>query len=254
MSLFTQINPGKSADEVVHQIEALVLEGILRVGDRLPGERELASSTGVSRPIVREAIKHLEERGILEIRHGGGTFVGDVIGTVFSKQIASVLPHHKKATSDYLEFRREIEGASAAFASERATQNDRTLLSELMGKMEDAHAKEEFAREGEIDVEFHSLIGELAHNLILLHTLRSCYRLLSVGIFQNRERLYEISGARGKLLEQHHAIYQAIMDGDPVGARSASNEHIDFVLEQTNQLEITDERERIASLRFQSRL
>jgi len=119
---------------------------------------------------------------------------------------------------------------------------------------EDAHAKEEFAREGEIDVEFHSLIGELAHNLILLHTLRSCYRLLSVGIFQNRERLYEISGARGKLLEQHHAIYQAIMDGDPVGARSASNEHIDFVLEQTNQLEITDERERIASLRFQSRL
>ena len=251
MSLFSQIAPAKTADEVAHQIEALVLEGILRVGDQLPGERELASTTGVSRPTVREGIKALEQRGILERRQGGGTFVADVIGTMFSPQIISILPSHKKATLDYLEFRREFEGSCAAFAASRATELDRELLSELMLKME--QISEDPAKEGAVDVEFHSLIGEMAHNLVMLHTMRSCYRLLSAGVFENRERLYSISGSREKLLSQHRAIYDAIMAKEPEKARSASQAHIDFICEQAILLETLDERDRIAKLRSETR-
>jgi len=220
MSIFSQIASVKSADEVAHQIEALVLEGVLRVGDQLPSERELANITGVSRPTVREGIKALEARGILESRHGGGTFVSDVIGTVFSPQIISILPAHKKATRDYLEFRREFEGSCAAFASTRATSLDRELFSSLMERME--QTVDDPAMEGQVDVEFHSLITEMAHNLVMLHTMRSCYRLLSAGIFENRERLYSIAGSRTKLLQQHRAIYDAIMAQQPDVARTAA--------------------------------
>jgi DNA-binding FadR family transcriptional regulator len=82
--IFARIEHSRTADEVVHQIEVLVLEGILRVGDRLPGERELAKQFDVSRPILREALKVLEGRGLLNTQHGGGTFVADVIGQVFT--------------------------------------------------------------------------------------------------------------------------------------------------------------------------
>jgi GntR family transcriptional repressor for pyruvate dehydrogenase complex len=71
--IFARIEHSRTADEVVHQIEILVLEGILRVGDRLPGERELAKQFDVSRPILREALKVLESRGLLNTQHGGGT-------------------------------------------------------------------------------------------------------------------------------------------------------------------------------------
>lgn len=251
MSLFSQIAPAKSADEVAHQIEALVLEGVLRVGDQLPSERELAASTGVSRPTVREGIKALEKRGILVSRQGDGTFVADVIGTIFSPQIVSILPSHKKATRDYLEFRREFEGSCAAFAALRVTSSDRDLFSALMKKMEQSVDDPE--QEGALDVEFHSLIGEMAHNLVLLHTMRSCYRLLAAGVFENRERLYSIAGSREKLLAQHREIYDAIMSREPERARSAAQAHIDFISEQTILLETLDERERIAKLRSETR-
>ena len=114
--IFARIEHSRTADEVVHQIEVLVLEGILRVGDRLPGERELAKQFDVSRPILREALKVLEGRGLLNTQHGGGTFVADVIGQVFTRPVMELIARHQKATLDYLEYRREIEGVTAEFA------------------------------------------------------------------------------------------------------------------------------------------
>ncbi|MCB1449047.1 MAG: FadR/GntR family transcriptional regulator [Nitratireductor sp.] len=253
MQVFKPIQHARTADEVAHQIEALILEGVLRVGERLPGERELANETGVSRPIVREALKSLEVRGIIESRHGEGTFVADIIGTVFTPQISGLLASHRKATFDYLEYRREVEGVTARLAAMRATPADRELLSELIGRMAAAFENDDFEAEALIDVEFHSLIGEIAHNLVLLHTLRSCYRLLSEGVFQNRHRLYQAPGGRDLLYRQHCAIADAILAGDGEKAMEASRKHMDFVMEATRELEQREERERISSLRLAQR-
>lgn len=253
MNVFRPIQHSRSAEEVAHQIEGLVLEGVLRVGDRLPGERELATETGVSRPIVREAIKQLEDLGILESRHGGGTYVADVIGTVFSPQISSLLASHSRATLDYLEYRREIEAVAARFAAMRATQADRDLLGAAVGRMESAHEAGDFDAEARADIEFHSLIGEMAHNLVLLHTLRACYKLLSEGIFQNRSRLYQAPDGRSQLLEQHRAIHAAIMAGDPDAAEKAARAHISYIIEATQELERRADRERLAGLRLAHR-
>lgn len=253
MTVFEPIHHSRSAEAVAHQVEGLILEGVLRAGDRLPGERELAAATGVSRPIVRQAIKSLEEARLLTSRHGEGTFVADVIGTVFSPQISRLLARHDRATRDYLEYRREIEAVAAKFAAERATPSDRDLLEAVVRRMEAAHSEEDFDREAEVDIELHSLIGEIAHNLVLLHTLRSCYRLLSEGVFQNRSRLYHAPDARQLLLAQHRAIANSIFGGDGEAAAAAARAHMDYVIRATGELELREDRERVAGLRLARR-
>ena len=235
--IFSQVSHLKTADEVAAQMENLILEGVLRVGDKLPGERDLAEQFGVSRPILRSAIKNLEAREMLVTRHGGGTFVADVIGDVFSETMLELIADHPKATDDYLEYRRDVEAIAARYAAQRATDDDKALLTEIMQRMEAAHSKADTTEEAAIDIDFHQAICECAHNVILMHTLRSCYRLLSNGAFFSRSLVYGFPGARTKLLQQHNAIYQAIMDGDADRAAKAAAVHMEFV--QACKLEAT---------------
>ena len=227
--VFQKIHHNRTADSVVDQVEELILQGVLRPGDRLPAERDLAKKVDVSRPILRDAIKILEERGLLVTRHGGGTFIADVIGTVFSEAIVELVRRHPPAIADYLEYRREIERTTARLAAQRATDADREIITRIFRAMEAAHNGEDFGREAELDVEFHQAIGESAHNIVLLHTLRSCYRLLADGVFYSRVELYRYPGSREKLLEQHREIYEAVMAGDAGRAGDAASSHIDFV-------------------------
>lgn len=251
--IFSKIDQGRTADAVVDQIERLILQGVLQVTDRLPGERELADHLNVSRPIVREAIKTLEERGLLVSRHGGGTFVADVIGQIFSQPILDLIGRHRSAAYDYLEYRREIEGVAASLAAKRATKADRALLTGIIDRMKAAHGEADFDHEAALDVEFHSTIGECAHNMILLHTLRSCYRLLSDGVFFNRALVYAQSGTRDQLLSQHIAIYDAIIDGDAKTAKHAAEYHMDYVAETMRQAERANDWERVSDLRRRQR-
>lgn len=252
-AVFARIKHVRTADEVCNQIETLILEGVLRVGDRLPGERDLSEQFGVSRPILREALKDLEARELLVTRHGGGTVVADVIGDVFSKTMLELIADHPKATTDYLEYRREVEAIAAEYAARRATADDRSLLTDVMRRMEEAHKKQDFREEAAVDVEFHQAICEAAHNVILLHTLRSCYRLLSNGAFFSRSLVYGYPGARNKLLSQHKAIYQAIMDGEPENAARAAAIHMEFVEECKREAEKADAWENVSKLRRRMR-
>jgi len=252
MSVFERIQSGKSSNEVAHQIEALVIEGILCAREQLPAERDLAKETGVSRPVVRDALQLLVDRKILIRKQGGGTFVADIIGQVFSDPITELLGHHQKATIDYIEYRREIEGIAAGFAAERATAFDKDLLRKQVQKMSDAHVKQDSDLETKLDLEFHSLIGEMAHNLVLLHTLRSCYKLLSQGILKNRERLYD-TDERQALFDQHIEIANAILEGNKERAIEASRYHLTYILEKHAVLAKELERERISNLRFKQR-
>ncbi|MFC6486694.1 FCD domain-containing protein [Nitratireductor sp. GCM10026969] len=252
-TIYSRIEHARTADAVVRQIEALILQGILRDGDRLPGERELASRMDVSRPILRDALKALEARGLLVSRQGGGTHVASIVGEVFAKPMRELIATHPKATADYLEYRREVEAVAAEMAARRATEADKALLADIVARMEHAHATADFKTEVEIDVEFHNAVGECTHNFVLLHTLRSCYRLLADGVFYSRARVYGLPGAREDLLSQHRAIFLAIRDGDPATARSASVDHIAYVEWASTEAERTGEWEHIAKLRLQQR-
>jgi GntR family transcriptional repressor for pyruvate dehydrogenase complex len=251
--IFSRIEHSRTADEVVQQIESLILEGVLRTGDRLPGERELARQFDVSRPILRDALKALEGRALLTTRPGGGTHVADIIGQLFTKPVTDLISMHRKAVTDYLEYRREIEAVAAEYAARRATADDMALLDQIMARMEEAHRTGDFDDEAEIDVEFHHAICECAHNIILLHTLRSCYRLLSEGVFQNRLLVFNVPGARDLLLAQHRAIHAAVKAGDPAGARQAAMDHITYVERSMAEAERSGDWQRVSRLRLKQR-
>jgi len=252
-AIFSRIEHSRTADEVVEQIESLILEGVLRVGDRLPGERELARQFEVSRPILRSALKDLEGRGLLVTRHGGGTHVGDVIGQVFTNPVAELIVTHPKATTDYLEYRREIEAITADYAARRATADDLALIERIVRRMEASHAAGDFEQEASVDLEFHGALGECAHNIVLLHTLRSCYRLLSDGMFHSRLLIYRLPGVRDELLAQHRAIHAAVAGRDPERARRAATDHIDYVAKAMAEAERTGEWQRVSRLRLTQR-
>ncbi|MDI7921723.1 FCD domain-containing protein [Rhizobiaceae bacterium n36] len=251
--LYPQIRHSRTADEVVQQIEGLILDGILRDGDRLPGERELAQRFDVSRPILREALKELEARGLLTSSHGGGTFVADIIGQVFSEPVTELIARHERATLDYLEYRRELEGLTAELAARRATDTDRALLDRIITRMQTAHEQGDDEAELAADVELHNAIGESAHNIVLMHTMRACYRLLSDGIFYNRRMLRSLPGTRERFLEQHLAIHKAIIAGDPEVARAAAHAHIDYIMQAMREATRVDEWSRVSQLRLRQR-
>jgi len=251
--IFTPIDHNKTAHEIVRQIEALILQGVLRVGDRLPGERDLSKSLGVSRPILRQALSALEARQLLVTRHGGGTFVADVIGSIFAPPVIDLIGRDPRARSDYLEYRREIEAVTAGLAARRATDADRTLLERIGSDMKAAHLEKDPTREGELDVELHSTISECTHNILLLHTMRACYRLLTDEVFFNRAQIYNDSVARDTLLSQHMDILNAILEGRDADAAEAAATHIGFIIEMTHEGLRRADWQTIAEVRLEQR-
>lgn len=247
--LFRKIDHASTAEQAVRQIEFLLLDGVLSSGDRLPAERELSERLAISRPVLRDALKELESRGLIEIRHGGGTFVADLIGQVFSKPVAELVARHERSTRDYLEYRRELEGFAAASAAKRATANDKARLKGIAERLRAAHEADDFQQETDGDLELHNAVGDAAHNVILMHTLRACYRLLSEGIFFHRRMILDLPGCRERILSQHLAIIDAIVSGDAEQARRASETHIDYVAASVDEARRAGERELVSELR-----
>jgi GntR family transcriptional repressor for pyruvate dehydrogenase complex len=246
---FRKIDHGTTADEAVRQIEFLLLDGVLSSGDRLPAERELAEQMAISRPVLREALKELESRGLIESRRGGGTFVADLIGQVFSRPVAELVARHERPARDYLEYRRELESFAAAMAARRATASDKARLATIAERLKSAHDARDFQQEADFDLELHTAIGDAAHNIILMHTLRACYRLLSEGIFFHRRMILDLPGSREAILAQHLAIIDAIVAGDVDAARRASDTHIDYVAASVDEARRAHEREFVSGLR-----
>ncbi|MDJ1157919.1 FCD domain-containing protein [Chelatococcus sp. SYSU_G07232] len=248
---FREIAHESKAEAVAHQIEALILEGVLRPRERLPGERELAERLDVSRPILREALKLLEARGLTTAQHGGGTFVADVVGPMFGEPMFGLFRTHAKAKADYVEFRRDIEAVVATYAAERATEADRLILTDILAAMVEAHDAGDLRREAELDVELHSAIAEATHNVVFMHVMRACYRLLADGIFYSRERFYQLPGARDALLAQHRALVEAVLARDAAAAGAAARAHIDYVRASLAEAERIAARESVAQLRLE---
>ncbi len=235
--IFNKIQHDKLADAVIRQLELLILEGVLRTGDQLPPERELAKKLDVSRPSLRVAIKELERHGLLIARQGGGTYVADVLGSVFSEQITYLFRKHRKAAGDYLEFRRDNDMAAAGYAAARATDADREILRRIHGRMEEAYSRGDLQAAISIDVEFHISVVEAAHNLVLLHTMRNIYEMLVSGVFYDRISYYKADAPRQAILEQHQTILDAILAGDVEAARQAAAHHVTYVEDTLRKFE-----------------
>ncbi|MEL7259777.1 MAG: FCD domain-containing protein [Pseudomonadota bacterium] len=226
---FRPVQPEKLSSAVIRQIEQLILRGILRPGERLPPERDLAERLGVSRPSLREAIGDLQDAGLLTARPGAGVFVADVLGSAFAPALTQLFARHDDAVFDYLSFRRDMEGLAAERAARLASDTDLAVVNTVFEKMEAAHPKRNAGEEAQLDAQFHMAIIEASHNVIMLHMMRSMYQLLRDGVFYNRQVMFKQRTTRQALLDQHRSINAALQARDPDGARSAVHAHLDYV-------------------------
>lgn len=227
---FETINPPKVSDAIVSQIEQLILDGVLKPGERLAPERELAQELNVSRPSLREAITTLKSRGLLRSARGGRHHVVDVVGPAFTDPLVELLKNHPKASFDVLELRHALEEVAAYFAALRATDADRKILQCRFAALEEAQkGQRDPHRDALVDASFHLAIADASHNVALIHVMRGLFNLLLSHICRSLERLYTRESSYGIVHSQHQVILKAILERDPDAARQAAHVHLAFV-------------------------
>lgn len=247
---FRKIEPEKLSQSVIRQIEELILRGVLRPGERLPSERDLAERLGVSRPSLRDAIADLSARGLLISRANSGIFVAEVLGSAFSPALVQLFSSHDDAVFDYIAFRRDIEALAADRAARMASDTDLAVIDTLHQRMQEAHKLRDPTLEAQLDAEFHLSIVEASHNVIMLHMIRSMFDLLQKGVFYNRQSMFRQRANRDGLLDQHTAINRALQNRDPEAARAAVVDHLDFVEVMLRDRQRADANERTAEQRL----
>lgn len=228
-AIFEPIAHDSVSDAVVQQIEAMIVNGILKEGTRLPSEREMSELMEVSRPKLREALKQLEEDGLVQVKHGGGSFIAKLTGTAMTPAFLDLYARHHTAFYDYLEYRREQEAFAARLAARRATATDKDILRRILEQMDAAHAADDNEAGELADIRLHTAIVDASNNSTLIHMMASIYDLTKRGVFYNRGYLRTIDTAGDLLLAQHHAIADAIIAGDEEAAEEAARRHINFV-------------------------
>jgi len=227
----SQLRPAvaRVSDVAAAQLEARILEGSLKPGDRLASERELAVELGVSRPSLREAIRTLVSKGLLSTRHGGGTYVTDRMEAPFVDPWQEMLNGHPGLQGDLLEFRHMLEGQAAWFAAERATDADIERIDAAFAALDAVYANRDLTAAVDTDVAFHQAIAEAAHNVLIGHQTASLLRVIHGHISRNLEHLHGRKQRWDQLQEQHRAIWLAIRERQPEAAANAARAHVDFV-------------------------
>lgn len=226
---FRKVPHPKVADSVADEFETLLLHGVLRPGDRLPPERELAETLGVSRSSLREAMDALSERGLIQRRQGSGAQVSELIASSLVDPLGEMIAGRPETLRDYLAFRRLIERDAAIRAAERAAKADRDRIDRLMERARAARAAGDLRVEAALDVEFHMAVVEAAGNAVTTQVMRALGRALISGMETLRAKVYARPDFADVVLVQHDAIVQAIADGAPDRAAAACDAHLDYV-------------------------
>lgn len=217
------------AEEAQRALEVHLLDGSWSPGTRLPAERALAETLGVSRNSLREAIYCLKARGLLVSRHGSGVFVTDRLQATIASPWQQLLADHPDLRWDTLEFRRELEAATAHYAALRAKQDDLQKISAVIRRLIGAYDEGDRPAERQADADFHEAIAEASHNSMFLYLHSGMVRMLREHISLNLMELQDPTGeVTVQLREQHLAIWDAIRQQQPEAARQAMLAHIDF--------------------------
>ncbi|OOZ35756.1 FCD domain-containing protein [Solemya velesiana gill symbiont] len=224
------------SDQIAAKLEAMIANGELKPGERLPAERELAAQLDVSRPSLREAIGRLNSKGLLNTRRGGGTYVCGGLEPSFVDPLLALLKELPESRFDVLEIRHALEGTAAYYAALRSTEEDKENIRRCFRNMIERHGSPDPMDEARADAEFHLAIVEASHNLVLLHVMRGLFTLLQSSISHNLDKLYTLPRVFDPLSKQHERLMDAIIEGDPEKARSAAQAHMVLVEESLQQI------------------
>lgn len=213
--------------DVAGRIRALIEQGKLHAGDRLPPESELVEQLGVSRGALREAVKQLETVGLLTVAHGRGMFVGDASRLSECAQLfRSAMAVSPRDSLQFAEFRRIIECHLARRAAELATPEDVAELERLAEGMHAQPASDDSVR---LDWQFHRKLAEIAGNELLLNVIGVLEEFVVAGIWHTARLMPDPDEVR-RSRQLHEAIVAAIRAHDPDAAGRAMTAHMDALV------------------------
>jgi GntR family transcriptional repressor for pyruvate dehydrogenase complex len=221
--VFEAIKRAKVSDEVAKQIKALISEGKLKPGDRLPPERELIKQFGISRPSLREALNSLVAMGFLEVKQAKRTYVKSVASERMRDPLSVLIKSDTQKIYDLIEVRKAMEAWGAYHAAQRATGEDLKEMERILKEMR--HAIEEGRPWVKEDADFHLVIAQSTHNTIQIHLMSTIYDLLKESV----ARVLTDRGKMKKLYQQHYRIFNAIKNHSSDKAREKTLEHLDYV-------------------------
>jgi DNA-binding FadR family transcriptional regulator len=210
-------------ESLIRHIEAQVLAGDLRPGDKLPGEAALANEYGVSRPVVREALSQLRERGYLNTINGSGTYVRHPDSSTISSAIERHLAFsdENRITVDHLyEAREAIEVSSARLAAKRANLEQLALLKDHLEEMRDGRSDR--ARYAAADMAFHIGVARASGNPLLPSLLTPLVQTIIRGIRASHSTPQGVDLG----LAMHAAVLDCLVAQDPEGAARAMTQHL----------------------------
>ncbi|MFE9424968.1 FadR/GntR family transcriptional regulator [Kitasatospora sp. NPDC006697] len=217
---------------VLDRIEEQILAGKLRVGDRLPPERELVELLGVSRAAIREALRVLEAQGVVRAKVGTGPDSGSVIAALPTAGLTQLLRFHLALANfplpDVVDTRAALERSSARLAAERAAAgratDQLTALGELLARMDDpALTREQF---NDCDTAFHVAIAEAGGNRLMADLTIAVRNAVRHPLLTAFHRITDWPAAAATLRAEHHAIHTAITAGDAEAAGELMEAHI----------------------------
>jgi GntR family transcriptional regulator, transcriptional repressor for pyruvate dehydrogenase complex len=219
--LYKVIQTSRLYEQIVQQIEESILKGELTPGSQLPAERELAEQFGVSRTAVREAIKALQEKGLVDAFPGRGTFVTNGTSNSMRRSLDRIIKGGESDGLAYLvEVREMLEPEIAARAATRADYQDLAAMREAIDVMDNAEWSSEAFIEADLD--FHLALAEAAANPIVLSLIDSIVGLLR----EQRLRISRVEGGPERGQQYHRSILEAIERHDAQGARAAMQAHL----------------------------
>lgn len=224
---FSQIHPVSTVDQIIEQVLDVIRSENIQVGDKLPSERDLAKTLGVSRPTLREAIVTLTAIGVLEIRRGVGTFVA---ATDFSGSLGFKLGEIMGAgvnPFDALELRVLLEPGIAALAAERADQKLIRKLEENLEKTREKSKQDETYFDEDHD--FHLTIVRAINNPLVEHALETALDIWFSDWGESAHATMSIPGTPGKYHSIHEKVVSAIKASDPDLAYKEMTEHFNVV-------------------------
>jgi len=202
-------------EQLTGRLEQMILSGDIPAGATLPSEREMVEQWSVSRSVVRDAIRTVESKGLIEVRHGVGAVVTHDVQDAFASALELLIERGQYSPSELLEFRVVLEAEAAKLAAQNATEDDLEAMNRALEEHLEAARDGDASRIVEADRAFHVHMIEATHNRPLIDLVAPLVQILlakTIIVFPSSRPLHEDDNAK------HRNAYECIKAGDAEGS------------------------------------
>ncbi len=222
--MLTKLSRETLAEQAARNLIAFIEAHDLKPGKLLPPEAQLAADFGVSRPIIREALKSLEGKGIVEVVSGKGAFVKPLDSQPLQLFFQRAVRIEREAIIDLMELRKGIEVQSAALAAQRRTPDHMARLREIVTEMRrNLHSPDAYV---ELDIAFHQQIASMTRNVMIYHLVGAIRDAIKDALHESLLR-QQTDEQLERVQMGHEAILTSLEQGDITAAERAMAAHFD---------------------------